>query len=487
MAVHAPQPGRIRRRSPVAGLQRRRLSGTAMLAQSIAAVAPSAAMVTLPAIVISDIGSSAVGAFAAATGIVLLVGYCLSHFAHRMSSASGLYSYAAKGLGPDVGFLTGWALLIGYFAAASASALACAVYLSSFVDVTGLGLSTSTGSIAAAIIVIAGLAGLLMRGGIRFSARVSLGLEVVSTALVIGVLTLLAWWSPGTGSRQTTLPTASLDATALGVVLAVTSFVGFESAGTLGVETRRPLVTVPRALRWTPLLLGGLYLLAALAQVHLFRTAPLALLQSATPVIAVATARGDQTMAAVLDLGIAASFFACLVGSGSAFVRVVFSMSREGLLPEKLSRTHQRYGSPYVAIATFLPFWAGVPLLLLIGGDSPRDALVVLLTLSALGYLVSYALVCLATPAFLWRIGELTLRPLLAGALAFVTMGLVIGWALANRFDLDRPTAVVFVSLLAAGVVALGALRSRGRDALSRIGVYDETIVEDLFVGTTTS
>lgn len=45
---------RIRSRSPVAGLERARLSFVQVLGQSVSAVAPSAVMVTLPALVISD-------------------------------------------------------------------------------------------------------------------------------------------------------------------------------------------------------------------------------------------------------------------------------------------------------------------------------------------------------------------------------------------------------------------------------------------------
>ena len=45
-------------RSPVAGLLRRRLSFVEVLAQSVSALAPSAAMVTVPAIVLAEIEST---------------------------------------------------------------------------------------------------------------------------------------------------------------------------------------------------------------------------------------------------------------------------------------------------------------------------------------------------------------------------------------------------------------------------------------------
>ena len=476
---------RIRHLSPLTGLHRRQLTGIAVLAQSVAAVAPSAAMVTLPLIVIAGVGSTAVACFAAATAIVILVGYCISHFAQRMASASGLYSYAAKGFGPATGFTAGWALLIGYFSAAAASALAGALYLWSLLDVIGLADGSSRAAIAAGTVVISVLAALLMRMEIRVSARVSLGLELLSTAVVLVVLVILGSGHHTSAPHPATAAKPDFEAVALGVVLAVTSFVGFESAGTLGVETRRPLITIPRALRWTPLLLGALYLFAVITQVHLFRDASTGLLHDALPVVGLARSQGDVTVAAVLDVGIVASWFACVMGSGSAFVRVLFSLGREGLLPAGLGRTHPRYGSPNRAIFVFLPLCAGIPVALLATGLSPRDALVTLLTLSALGYLVAYALTCAATPSFLWRIGELTVGPAVAGVLGSVTMVFLIGAALVGQFSSERATPYVFLGLLAVGPVFLWVMRRKDPAAVNRAGVYDETTVDDVYTGTT--
>ena len=61
-------------RSPVAGLRRRRLSFLEVLAQSVSALAPSAAMVVVPSIVLVESGAATLPAFAAATALVLLIG-----------------------------------------------------------------------------------------------------------------------------------------------------------------------------------------------------------------------------------------------------------------------------------------------------------------------------------------------------------------------------------------------------------------------------
>lgn len=80
---------RIRTDSPVAGLGRARLSFVQVLAQSISAVAPSAVMVTLPALVIPDAGNLTLAVFAVAALLMTMVGYCVGQFAHRMVAVNG--------------------------------------------------------------------------------------------------------------------------------------------------------------------------------------------------------------------------------------------------------------------------------------------------------------------------------------------------------------------------------------------------------------
>jgi amino acid transporter len=113
----------MRSSSPVSGLRRAQLSFTQVLGQSVSAVAPSAVMVTLPALVIPAAGRWALAAFIVTALLMTAVGYCVSQFATRMVAVSGLYSYTVKGLGPVPGIAAGWSVVIGYAAAAMASVL----------------------------------------------------------------------------------------------------------------------------------------------------------------------------------------------------------------------------------------------------------------------------------------------------------------------------------------------------------------------------
>ncbi|MFK4980079.1 APC family permease, partial [Klebsiella pneumoniae] len=81
-------------------------------------------------------------------------------------------------------------------------------------------------------------------------------------------------------------------ALAAGAVVALTAFVGFESAATLGVESVAPLRNVPRAITGTVVISGAVYVLAAVTQASGFHALGLDLAASASPVNDLAGAYG---------------------------------------------------------------------------------------------------------------------------------------------------------------------------------------------------
>ncbi|SFP59721.1 amino acid/polyamine/organocation transporter, APC superfamily (TC 2.A.3) [Geodermatophilus dictyosporus] len=472
---------RLPRRSPVDGLRRHRLGFAEVLAQSVSALAPTAAMVVVPSIVLVEAGAATLPAFVAATALVLLIGWCLTQFGRRMAAVGGTYSYTAKGLGPVGALAGGWALLVGYAAVAMAALGGSALYLAGL-----LGLEPTPSVVA----LLGGVVGLLATAfavrGIRLSARVTLVLEVVSVALVavvLGALLLVAPGAPGSAASVVDAP-GHWGGLAVGIVLGVTAFMGFESAAVLGVEARRPLVAVPRAVLWTPAVAGVLVFAAAVAQVVLLRAAPLDVLTSPVPVAELADRNGLVLLRRLLDLGIAASFFACVTGSTNALGRVLFSMAREEVLPRTLGQTHRRFETPHRALALVLPAVVGVPVVALALGAGPLEVLVGALTVSASGYVVAYVLACLAVPLFLRRIGELTPLPLAGGLVAGAAGLAVLLAALAGaaRGDGEVLTAIT-VAALSPGVAWALWLRWRAPERLRAVGVYDQATASSVLPG----
>ena len=85
------------------------LSLPEVLAQSVANMAPSAAMALLPLLVFAGAGNGTWVAFIVALLALLCIGYCAAQFARRINSAGSFYVWVSKALRPSFGHAAGWA------------------------------------------------------------------------------------------------------------------------------------------------------------------------------------------------------------------------------------------------------------------------------------------------------------------------------------------------------------------------------------------
>ena len=253
-----------------------------------------------------------------------------------------------------------------------------------------------------------------------------------------------------------TADTESHSALGFALLLAITSYVGFESAGTVAREARNPFVSVTRAIRWTPLALGVL--------VHVRRGHAGARDRKhgnrfhADRADAARDSAGTASTALsiVMELGILASWFACVIGSTTALSRTLFAMGREGVVSERVGRAHRVYRTPHIALCSAMPFIVAVPVAYLFVAGSSREVLIGLLAVSAHGYVGAYLLVCLATPAFLRRIGELSRTPLIVGLATAALMIAIIVWA---ALTVDAPVWIATAIYAAADAGGVGGVR----------------------------
>lgn len=466
---------RLRPSSPVVGLSRRTLAFPQVLAQSVAAVAPSAVMVTLPLLAHPTAGGATPLVFVAAAALMVAVASCVNVFATRMVAPGGLYSYTVKGLGPLAGLAAGLSLVVGYAGAAAASVLGATEFGLAFLG--DLGLDPAAGVVRPlAALVVAAAAGAVMVRGVRLSAGAVLVVEALAISTVVAVLAVAGW----TDLRIDAGLGGSVADGHWGLVLllAMVAFVGFESATTLSSESQRPFALVPRAVRWTPIVAGVLFSAAA---VLVTRDGIVAAGDTGLAwELSGGGGAGPRVAEALLHLGVFGSWFACACGSTTALTRTLFTMAREGVLPEALGRTHHRWRTPARTLVLATALVGGAVAVATTLGAAPDVVFVWLLTLSAQGYVVAYVFSVVAAPAFLRRIDELPRGGWVVPSLTALVMAGVVLWGTAldpGRFS--RP-AVVYVALLGAGL-GLSLLRLRRRGVrLSSLGLYDETTTGDL-------
>lgn len=387
-----------------AGLREGVMSGPELAAQAIASIAPSAVIAFTAAAIFLGAGSGTVYAFVLATIVILCVGYIVSMFARRHASAGSLYTYVAKGLGPTGAFAAGVALLIGSWGIAAGSLGGAVSYMSDLLQIFGIP-ATGVVWLIVLTIVIGGLATFFTIIGIRMSARISLVLELISVFIIIVLLvSALVWlgpdaWDPG----QFSFEGVPFQGVAAGMVLGILGFVGFSSADALGREARNPKTAIPRAIMWSAVVVGVLYVFAAYTQIAVLGDE---LGEVASPLQAINERIGmPEWFAPVLVFGVAASFFAVVVAPLNVVGRILYVMGKEGVVAERFGRTHETHLTPHRVLLVAGPAAILLDIILLLVGAHPMEIVVWVDTYATYGYMVAYALVAIAGVIYTKRAG----------------------------------------------------------------------------------
>jgi len=408
---------------PHYGLRQEVLSAMETLAQSVSTMAPtSTPAVTIP-LACALAGNGTWLAYLLATIAVLLVALCIASFARHSSSPGSLYIYAAKVLPPWMGAVVAWSLLLAYVASGSS-------VIGGFYQYATLVLLRSRATPASAVLltlVVTAISMWVAWRDVKVSARLMLWIEALSllTILIVVVLVLTHHGS-GWDRSQIRLEGMSGSGLRLGLVLALFSFVGFESATTLGAEARNPLRTIPRAVIQSSLLAGAIFIVCAYTEVLGFHMVGQDLGTSQAPMQTLAAVAGAPVLGALINVGVLVSLFACTLACVTAASRVLLLMAHNGLAHTTLRNTHDRHETPSPAIVV-TGIAAALPVVVLAArGASGLDVYGWLGSLATYGFIVTYALVCIALPRYMRGHGRVRVTTRILSVLAFVAMLLAL-------------------------------------------------------------
>jgi amino acid transporter len=411
-----------------AGLRRNCLSFVEVVAQSLANIAPSATPALIIPAAFASAGHGLVVAYAFATVALLFVTYHINQFARRSASPGALYTFVAQGLGPAWGVISGWSLVIAYLVTGAATLCGASNYVGVLVQAfthatPGLALSVCV------MIVVAASAWYLAYSDIELSTKFMLALEFFS----VGIVLLLAFGFFARTGRyvdpaQLTLGGLSRGGLVQGLVLAFFSFVGFESATALGHEAKDPLRSIPRSVLVTVIAVGAFFTFMSYTLVDAFEGAKTTLDQSNAPLQTLAQFAGLPLLGTLFAAGATVGFFACALACINAGARVIFAMSKHGLVHAAAAETHETHATPHVAVTMASIVVLGAPLALIVSKVALLDAFGYLGTVATFGFLFSYLLVSVASPVFLRHRGELrpgtvVMAVLSVGMLLVATVG----------------------------------------------------------------
>jgi APA family basic amino acid/polyamine antiporter len=337
-------------------------------------------------------------AFVIAGAICVVAALCYAEIAAMIPVAGSAYTYTYSVMGELLAWTVGWALVLEYAVAASAVSVGWSGYFTGTILNQFLGIHLPPALSAAPLmlggapggvinlpaVVIALLITWLLMIGTSESARVNAVLVAIKvTALTAFIFLTLPSSSFDTAHFNPFLPAGVFGGLGSGVgavgaaATIFFAYVGFDAVSTAAEETRDPQRNVPIGLIGSLLFCTVFYILVAAGAIGTIGGQPIMgptgipfpagseelARQCAMPAHAGALVCSNEALAHVLReigfsrignmLGVAAFLALPSVILILLFgqTRIFFVMSRDGLLPEKLSAIHPKWKTPYIITA----------------------------------------------------------------------------------------------------------------------------------------
>jgi basic amino acid/polyamine antiporter, APA family len=346
------------------------------------AVVIGAGIFTLTARTAGDMAGPSVSlAFVLAAIACALAALCYAEFASTVPVAGSAYTYSYATFGELFAWIIGWDLILEFAVAAAAVAKGWSIYLQTVLsnifggEVTTVVKAGSVDIDWGALVLVIVLSTLLILGT-KLSSRVSLVITSIKVAIVLFVIILgvfyikAANYSPyippgssgsggGGGVEQSlfsliaggTNSTFGVFGLLAGASLVFFAFIGFDIVATTAEEARDPQRTVPRGILGSLAIVTVLYVGVSLVVTGMVNYQKLA--TTTTPsgapdrkTLATAFAENNVDWAAnIISVGALAGLTTVVMVLLLGQVRVLFAMSRDGLLPRGLARTGE-HGTP---------------------------------------------------------------------------------------------------------------------------------------------
>jgi basic amino acid/polyamine antiporter, APA family len=313
-----------------------------------------------PAITMSYLAAGLACAFAA---------LCYAEFASMIPISGSAYTYAYATLGELVAWMIGWDLILEYAVGSLTVAIGWSGYMQRLMAGFNVHLPAAlaapppVGIVNLPAVIIVLLIMILLVVGVRESARFNAVMVAIKLAAVLFFLAAgITYVEPTNWQPYAPYGWPGIMAAAAVVFFA---YIGFDAVSTTAEEAKNPQRDLPIGIIASLIICTVLYLavgavLTGIVPVIQFRGSEGALPGVAmvaqeesvkflsAPVAYALAFIGQGWAAGLVSAGAVAGITSVLLVMLMSQPRIFFSMSRDRLLPQGVSRVHPRFGTPYI-------------------------------------------------------------------------------------------------------------------------------------------
>ncbi|NUR88663.1 MAG: amino acid permease, partial [Nonomuraea sp.] len=319
-------------------------------------------------------GPAVVLAFVLAAVTALFSALSYAELAGTIPVSGSSYSYAYATLGELVAWVCGWCLMLEYAVSVAAVAVGWGEYLNAFLrGLFGWSLPAAVtrspgqdgGVVNVTAILIVLLATWLLLYGASESAIANAVFVLIKIAVLLFfcVVAFTAFQS-GNFTPFAPLGVAGITAAASQVFF---SYIGFDAASTAGEEAKNPKRDLPLAIILSLVIVTTVYVLVAVAAIGAMPWTdfdPDSTEASLSQIVDVAT--GATWPGLIVSFGAVVAIASVVLTVIYGQTRILFAMSRDGLIPRVFQRVNPRHQVPVantLIVAAFISVLAGlVPL-----------------------------------------------------------------------------------------------------------------------------
>ena len=281
---------------------------------------------------------------------------CYAEFASTVPVAGSIYTYSYATLGELAAWMIGWDLLLEYGLAAAAVSVGWSGYFQSLLSGFGITLPAALTAAPGALpgvttfinlpaLVIMLLLTAMLGWGVRESAR----LNNIMVAIKVGVVLLFiifgarhvqpANWQPYMPFGYHGMLSAA--------ALVFFAFIGFDAVTSAAEEVKKPSRDLPIGIIGSLAVCAVLYVVVSAIMTGIVPYQKF--LGVDHPVSLALQYAGENWIAGFVDLGAILGMTTVILVMAFGQTRIIFAMSRDGLLPKRLSTVHPRFHTPFFA------------------------------------------------------------------------------------------------------------------------------------------
>jgi APA family basic amino acid/polyamine antiporter len=340
---------------------KRTLGPVQLIAMGIGAIIGTGIFVLTGVAAATRSGPSLTISFIVAGIVSALAALCYSEVASRVPISGSAYTFAYASLGEFLAWVIGWDLILEYGVGAATVSIGWSGYLTTFLKNIGLTIPNAwqhspfdvgpTGlplhgivNLPAAIGIL--LVTILLIRGTRESATVNTIIVALKVAVVLFFIAV-GLGHVNTANWHPYFP-FGISGMLGGAAFIFFAYIGFDAVSTAAEETKNPARDLPIGILGSLAICTVLYIIVVAILTGLV---PYTHLNVSSPVAFAIEQVGLPWAGTIISIGAIAGLTTVMLTMMFGQTRVIFAMSRDGLIPRRLAAIHPIFRTPALSTA----------------------------------------------------------------------------------------------------------------------------------------